>query len=385
MNKEWVKVSLRDILQHDVESQVKVEADTDYPMVGVYSYGKGLFFKESVSGINTSYSTFYRLKSNHIVMSQLFGWEGAIALSSEEFEGRYVSSQFPTFLVNESVANPKFIAFYLSQGLVWKQLYAKGRGMGSRRRTLTPDNLLSLTAMIPSLEIQKSIVSRLDKVKLNIRRIKNHIDDQSKDIRNLLYSKYLDIVRDADLRPMRSIAPIIRRDVTIEENSIYPEVGIRSFGKGTFHKPSLTGLEVGTKTLYRIKSGDLMFSNVFAWEGAIAVAKPEDGDRFGSHRFISCQVDDEKAIAEFLCYHFLTPKGLEDINHASPGGAGRNKTLGLEKLMRINVPIPALDLQREFVELFSKLESIREHHRQTEKELNELMTSLLDKAFKGEL
>jgi hypothetical protein len=42
-------------------------------------------------------------------------------------------------------------------------------------------------------------------------------------------------------------------------------------------------------------------------------------------------------------------------------------------------------LQREFVELLEKTNAIKEHHKQTEKELTELMPSLLDKAFKGEL
>ena len=126
-------------------------------------------------------------------------------------------------------------------------------------------------------------------------------------------------------------------------------------------------------------------STVLAWEGGIAVAKEEDNDRYGSHRFISCLVDEEKALAEYLCYHFLSPKGLEDINACSPGGAGRNKTLGLDKLMKIKVPIPSLASQKEFVELHRKTNSIKEYHKQTEQELNELLPSLLDKAFKGEL
>jgi type I restriction enzyme S subunit len=90
-------------------------------------------------------------------------------------------------------------------------------------------------------------------------------------------------------------------------------------------------------------------------------------------------------LAEFLCFHFLSPKGLEDINACSPGGAGRNKTLGLDKLMKINVPVPNIDLQKEFLALLHKVNGIKEYHVQMEKELNELLPALLDKAFKGEL
>lgn len=52
------------------------------------------------------------------------------------------------------------------------------------------------------------------------------------------------------------------------------ELGIRLFVKGTLHKPPLSGAEVGSKRLFSIEPGDLMFSNVFAREGAVAVAKP---------------------------------------------------------------------------------------------------------------
>jgi hypothetical protein len=42
-------------------------------------------------------------------------------------------------------------------------------------------------------------------------------------------------------------------------------------------------------------------------------------------------------------------------------------------------------LQKIFVELLQKVIAIIEHQTQIEKELNELMPSLSDKAFRGEL
>src|SRR5689334_15336701 len=95
-NRDWPRVRMESVLSLDLES-VLVDSGTEYPMVGVYSFGRGLFDRESVSGSNTSYRHFNKLKSHHIVMSQLFGWEGALALSSDEFAEKYVSPQFPTF------------------------------------------------------------------------------------------------------------------------------------------------------------------------------------------------------------------------------------------------------------------------------------------------
>jgi len=184
---------------------------------------------------------------------------------------------------------------------------------------------------------------------------------------------------------MKKVAPIIRRPVQINAENLYPELGIRCFGKGTFHKPALSGLEVGTKKLFQIKTGDLVFSNVFAWEGGIAVAQEEDNNRYGSHRFISCDCDLEQVLPEYLNFHFLTPKGLEEIVRCSPGGAGRNKTLGLKKLEAIEVPVPDIEEQRKFVALLHQFKQLEKQRIEREKELSELIPSLLDKAFKGEL
>jgi type I restriction enzyme, S subunit len=168
--------------------------------------------------------------------------------------------------------------------------------------------------------------------------------------------------------PLADIAPIVRRAVDIQHDQDYPEMGIRSFGKGTFHKPPLAGADAGTKRLFRIEPGDLVFSNVFAWEGAIAVASTLDGERFGSHRFITCVVDSSRASAAFLKFYLTaSDEGQEQIRRASPGGAGRNRTLGVEKLGQVQVPLPPLEEQQAIV---ARLDALAEKTRQLEAHLD---------------
>ncbi|CAM8670421.1 HsdS Restriction endonuclease S subunits [Comamonadaceae bacterium] len=158
-------------------------------------------------------------------------------------------------------------------------------------------------------------------------------------------------------RRLGDIAPLIRRPVEIHPDSLYPELGLRSYGKGTFHKPALLGSEVGNKRLFQIRAGDLLFSNVFAWEGAVAVAKPEDDGRYGSHRYITCAVDATYADTTFLFRYLTTPVGITSLTLASPGGAGRNKTLGLGALADITVPIPPLEEQRKISQILDEVDA----------------------------
>lgn len=152
------------------------------------------------------------------------------------------------------------------------------------------------------------------------------------------------------------IAPLVRRPVEIITEATYPELGLRSYGKGTFHKPALLGSEVGNKRLFQIKAGDLLFSNVFAWEGAVAVAKPEDDGRYGSHRYITCVVDETVADTSYVFRYLTTPAGIASLTLASPGGAGRNKTLGLSALADITMPLPPLAEQRKISQILEDID-----------------------------
>lgn len=86
----WPKVKLGEILKLDLHKE-PIDVSKAYEMVGVLSFGRGLFNRETIENGNTSYKYFLRLSAEHIVMSQLFGWEGALALCSNDFAGCYVS------------------------------------------------------------------------------------------------------------------------------------------------------------------------------------------------------------------------------------------------------------------------------------------------------
>jgi type I restriction enzyme S subunit len=234
---------------------------------------------------------------------------------------------------------------------------------------------------LPPLDVQRRIVERLDAVEARIAQRQSDSDRVDHEIATLLGAAFRRIVTDAPRVRMMDVAPLVRRAVAVELNGSYPELGIRSFGKGTFQKPPLSGADAGSKRLFEVHAGDLVFSNVFAWEGAIAVAGREDHGRFGSHRFISRVTDPSVATAEFLCFWFLTPEGLQKLREASPGGAGRNRTLGLDALDVIEVPVPSLDAQQWFDALQHKARSARQAQTSAAAELGHLVPALLAEAF----
>lgn len=198
-----------------------------------------------------------------------------------------------------------------------------------------------------------------------------------------LRAAFARIIADAPYAQMGDVAPLVRRPVTIVPEATYPELGVRSFGRGTFHKPELPGIEVGSKKLFTIEANDLLFNIVFAWEGAVAVAAPQDDGRVGSHRFITCVPDPARATADFLRYWFLTADGMLALGRASPGGAGRNRTLGIKALKAITVPVPPLDAQHWFDRLQAKARAAHATQAGTAAEIDALVPAMVHEAFGG--
>ena len=80
-------------------------------------------------------------------------------------------------------------------------------------------------------------------------------------------------------------------------------------------------------------------------------------------------------------YYFLTDEGLHKIGEASPGGAGRNRTLGQEKLMAIAVPVPPLAGQQSFDRLQAEVVALKAKHTAIRAANAALLPAALERVF----
>ena len=372
-----IKVSLGELLKRTNETAI-LDFDTEYHEVTVRLWGKGVFSRGKVRGGDVSTSR-QVVRANQLILSKIDARNGAIGIVPPELDGAIVSNDFPSFEFAGKL-DPSFMGWLVRSTPFVELCKAASEGTTNRVR-IKDDRFLAQKIQLPSLEEQRTIVARLDQLATKVRQVNEHLAAAEYAAEQLLAVQFFDAIKNAPMRKMADIAPLIRREQIIGLETSYPELGIRSFGKGTFHKPPLSGSEVGTKRLFRIEPGDLIFSNVFAWEGAIAIAQPEDTGRFGSHRFITCLTNPQFTTAEFLRYFFLTETGLGMIAQASPGGAGRNRTLGLEKLMALEVPVPSVIIQQAFNTLQTKVAELKAKHAKIRETNQALIPATLEQIF----
>lgn len=148
----------------------------------------------------------------------------------------------------------------------------------------------------------------------------------------------------------------VSNPVDVIADQQYTQIGIRSHGKGIFHKEAITGEELGNKRVFWIEPNALIVNIVFAWERAIAVTSDAEKGMIASHRFPMYLPKNNLSNVDFLRYFFLTDKGQTYLELASPGGAGRNKTLGQSNFAELKIDLPILEEQTKITTFLSAVD-----------------------------
>ncbi|EGR3219265.1 restriction endonuclease subunit S [Vibrio parahaemolyticus] len=356
----------------------------NFRQIGVRLWGEGAYERETIDGGDTKYKFLHKVKSGDIIVNKIWARNGSVSIVTDGLDGCYCSGEFPLFVPNTEKINPKWFFWMTKTRWFWNLCDEKSQGTSGKNR-IKPEKFLDIKIPLPPLPVQNEIVRKIELLSSKIGVISELRGTLLNDAQALLSSTFNNVIEGAAYKSITEVAPIVRRKVEVTFDGEYPELGARSFGKGIFHKPTLIGAELEWQKLYTIHSGDLVLSNIKAWEGAIAAAGDDDHGRVGSHRYITCVPVEGVTTANFLAFYLLTQEGIEQVQAASPGSADRNRTLAMKRLEKIEVPVPDYDEQCWFNQLQSYVAKIKQAQSENEIELEALMPSILDKAFKGEL
>lgn len=183
--------------------------------------------------------------------------------------------------------------------------------------------------------------------------------------------------------PLGRMLQRVRRPISVDPHVMYRELGVRSHGRGIFHKPPTFGAGLGSKAVFSIEPGDLVLNIVFAWERAVAIASSDDAGRCASHRFPT-YLPRDGVILEYVLEALLSERGHELMELASPGSAGRNRTLNQTALLASLVPMPSLAVQREIVAALHCMAEVSGRHEANLSALRSFRSALLQSLLSGD-
>src|ERR1022692_2973115 len=163
MCSRWATVTVGDVARLDVE-RVHVKVGETYKIAGVLNAGQGMLERDPIDGSATNYPVLYRLRTNQLVMRKLTAWEGPITVVPPEFHGYVVSTEFPTFTLDQTVMSPDYMRLVCQRPEFWEQMRDRSTGTVQRRKRVSPGQLLQITFDLPPLNEQLRIVDLIGAV-----------------------------------------------------------------------------------------------------------------------------------------------------------------------------------------------------------------------------
>lgn len=245
------------------------------------------------------------------------------------------------------IARPKknvdgLFLYYAMKELAVRRQFTRAAN-GVTRFGLTLDALDGIAIPMPPFVEQRGIAAILSSWDAAI--------DSAANIRNLLELQYRAIaakrirLRGSNMRALKEVL-VPDHMQAIEPNGPFRALGVRSHGKGTFQREDDLAINGSTKTVYRVEPNRFVVNIVFAWEGAAAITSEQDAGCLVSHRFPTFLVNQNVLSLEYFRHLIRTKSFRQLLALASPGGAGRNKTLNRDDLLKFDIHVPPYPEQK---------------------------------------
>lgn len=156
----WSVRTIAECLER-VEHPVEVQANEMYTQIGIRSHGKGLFYKEPVTGDSFGNKSVFWIEPDCFILNIVFAWEQAVGKTTQAEAGMIGSHRFPMYRPINGSIDIDYLISYLLTKRGTDILEAASPGGAGRNRILGQDRFMKSRIVLPPLDEQKKIAEIL--------------------------------------------------------------------------------------------------------------------------------------------------------------------------------------------------------------------------------
>ena len=324
--------------RQDLPTYIRI---TDIDDDGCFSTNK----KMSVDDVNSD--NFYLVK-NDLVFVRTGATVGKSYLYNEN-DGRLVFAGFLIrFKIDTSKINDYFLWSFTKSKPYWDWVKTVSMRSGQPGINSTEYSLLHIP--IPPLPEQKAIadcLSTWDKAIEKQTALIAQKELSKKALMQQLLSgkkRLKGFEKKWEVKPLTELLIYTPREID-KPKIPFLALGLRSHGKGVFHKNDFDPKAIAMDKLYVVKENDLVINITFAWEQAVAIASKKDEGGLVSHRFPTYTFNNKNATFLYFKFFILGTKFKSMLDLISPGGAGRNRVMSKKDFLKLEIKIPEIEEQ----------------------------------------
>jgi type I restriction enzyme S subunit len=273
-------------------------------------------------------------------------------------------------------------------------------GSGATFKEISRKKLATILIPLPPLEEQRRIVSRLEQLvnrAEEVRRLRKQAREEAEKIMQAALNKVFSRVEEEGWE----LAKL--KELVLIESGKRPKGGSTETGVPSLGGEQLlpTGEVNWEKLRYipedffdtlkkgKVKQGDVLVVKDGATTGKTAYVEslPFKKVAVNEHVFVIRSLDESRLINKYLFFILFSEVGQKQIRDLFHGAAQGGITQ--HNVEEILIPLPSLEEQKRIIvyldELRKIMKSLAKLQQKTEEELEKLVPSILDKAFKGGL
>lgn len=389
MSNPWPMVPLGEVLKKS-EEWMDLKPGETYREVTVKLWGKGVVLRREVTGAEIAASRRLVVRRQQFILSRIDARNGAFGLIPDSLDKAVVSNDFPVFNLDTQRVEPKFLEWISKTPDFVGICKAASEGTTNRVR-LKEERFLASQIPLPPLSEQKRIVARIEELAAKIEEAKGLRQKAVEETESLILSSLMHfnshphwerkLISDCSEMSTGTTPPSDRTD--------YFGGPLQWYTPGDLKYQRQLGRSSRTLSEAAVRDGK---ARLFSAGTVLLVAIGGSLGKVGiAHEQCSAnqQITGIKFNTEIQPeYGFWWMRRLgKDLMAAAP-----QATLPIINQTRIGqfqLVIPPLPDQRRIVAyldgLQAKVDALKQLQVETAKELNAMLPSVLDRAFRGEL
>jgi type I restriction enzyme, S subunit len=399
--KPWPKVSLGNLLRLE-RRKMKVEPEKVYQEIGIYCFGRGIFHKTPRTGFEVGDKDLFLMKEGDFILQVTFAWEGAIAIVSAAEDGMYGSTRYPTFRVDESRCDPRFLLNYFKTEDGLQQLVKICPGSAGRNRVLSIKRIPEVFVPLPPLTEQRRVVARIEELAAQIHEARTLRQQAAEEAEALPLSELGAIFsREAKERGTKRLDNLLVEACYGSSEKCDTERG--EGATPVLRIPNVASEQISLTDMKYARLNKRESEKLLLSEGDVLVVRtngsldlvgrsavvPKLGEPFAFASYMIRLRFDQNRIApdyaQRMLQHLRVSGALVDFARTTAG----QYNVSLGRLRAAEIPVPSLAEQRRIVAeldaLQAEVDALKRLQAESRLRLEQLLPAILDRAFKGEL
>lgn len=316
----------------------------------------GKFIIANKASVNNPNSRSYHLKDGDIVFARTGATVGKTYLYNRE-DGDLVFAGFLIrFSPDQQKITPYYLKAYTNTSAYWK--WVKITSQRSGQPGINATEYCSLQIPVPPLAEQRKIAEVLgvwDEAIEKQARLIEKLALRKRGLMQRLLSAKLRLPGFSEPWQKVNYSDIlkeVRRALTWDENEIYDLISVRRRSGGVFHRESLYGYEIKTKTLRPALEGDFLISKMQIVHGASGVVPKQLSGMKISGSYIALIAKDPKELSiNYFNLWSQMPLFYHQTFVSSYGVHIEKMTFDLDAFMSLSMNLPPIEEQDRIVEI----------------------------------